>query len=132
MGQDIAIGIDLGTSNSCAAAVVKGQPRVLKNAAGEVTTASVVHFAEGGKITVGNRAKANIILDPKHTVASAKRLIGRYIFSQEVQKAKAICRYEIVGDDDGKGVRIKVRDELFRLPELSPSTRTEAKQHSGA
>jgi molecular chaperone DnaK len=132
MGQDIAIGIDLGTSNSCAAAVVKGQPRVLKNGAGEVTTASVVHFAENGTITVGNRAKANIILDPKHTVASAKRLIGRYIFSQEVQKAKAICRYEIVGDDDGKGVRIKVREELFSLPEVSAFVLTEMKKLSEA
>jgi len=127
LSQDIAIGIDLGTSNSCVAAVVGGEPKALRNAYEEATTASVVHFAEDGKITVGNQAKANVILDPRHTVASAKRLIGRYIFSEEVQKAKAICRYEIVGED-GKGARIKIREETFSLPEISAFVLTEMKQ----
>jgi len=127
LSKDVAIGIDLGTSNSCVAAVVNGEPQALRNAFEEATTASVVHFADGGKITVGNQAKANVILDPKHTVASAKRLIGRYIFSEEVQKAKAVCRYEIVGEED-KGARIKIRDETFSLPEISAFVLTEMKR----
>jgi len=127
MKRDLTVGIDLGTSNSCVAVVVDGRPKVLPNAYGEPTTASVVAFAEDGTITVGNQAKARVILDPKHTVSSAKRLIGRYIFSEEVQKAKAICRYEVVGDDKN-GVRIRIRDEKFSLPEISAFVLGELKQ----
>jgi molecular chaperone DnaK len=129
MKRDLVVGIDLGTSNSCVAVVVDGRPKVLPNAYGEPTTASVVAFAEDGTITVGNQAKARIILDPKHTVSSAKRLIGRYIFSEEVQKAKAVCRYEVVGDDKN-GVRIRIRDEKFSLPEISAFVLGELKQIS--
>jgi molecular chaperone DnaK len=125
--SQVTVGIDLGTSNSCVATLRDGKPRVLCNALGDATTASVVAFAEDGTIAVGNEAKRRVILDPKHTVASAKRLIGRYIFSEEVQKAKAICRYEIV-DDGQRGVRIKIRDELFSLPEISAFVLTEMKR----
>ena len=115
--SEIAIGIDLGTSNSCAAVLHGGQLEVLPNAYGEPTTASVVALREDGSITVGNAAKANIIHDPKHTVYSSKRLIGRYYFSQEVKKAQAICTYEIA-EGPNHGVRIKIRDEFFSLPEM--------------
>jgi molecular chaperone DnaK len=115
--SEIAIGIDLGTSNSCAAVLHEGQLEVLPNAYGESTTASVVALREDGSITVGNAAKANIIHDPKHTVYSAKRLIGRYFFSEEVKKAQAICTYHIV-EGPNHGVRIEIRDELFSLPEM--------------
>ena len=72
MSDAITIGIDLGTSNSCVATVEDGAPRVLPNRSAERTTASVVAFREDGSIAVGNQAKAQIILDPKHTVSSAK------------------------------------------------------------
>ena len=75
--SEIAIGIDLGTSNSCVAVLQAGKIAVLPNAYGEATTASVVAFREDGSIVVGNAAKANIIHDPHHTVYSSKRLIGR-------------------------------------------------------
>ena len=100
MSGGIAIGIDLGTSNSCVSAVVNGKPQVLANAFGERTTASVVSFKEDGEILVGNQAKARIVLDPRHTVSSAKRLIGRYSFSEEVKKAQAIYGYQIIGAED--------------------------------
>jgi len=118
MSQDVTIGIDLGTSNSCVATVSEGRPRVLANAYGEPTTASVVAFGEGGSISVGNQAKARVILDPKHTVSSAKRLIGRYYFSEEVKKARAVCSYEIASGDNNN-VRIQIRDGMFSLPEIS-------------
>jgi len=117
MGE-IAVGIDLGTSNSCVAAMQGGAVRVLPNAAGEATTASVVAVHEDKTIVVGNGAKANIIHDPKHTICSAKRLIGRSYSSAEVRKAKAISGYEIVAGENG-GIRIKARDELFSIPEIS-------------
>ncbi|HTF34324.1 MAG TPA: Hsp70 family protein [Myxococcota bacterium] len=115
---EVAIGIDLGTSNSCVALARGGKVEVLPNAYGESITASVVAFAEDGSITVGNAAKANIIHDPKHTIYSSKRLIGRYFFSEEVKKAKAICSYEMV-EGPNHSVRIKVRGEEFSLPEIS-------------
>jgi molecular chaperone DnaK len=118
MTDPVAIGIDLGTSNSCVAAVVSGQPRVLPNAFGERTTASVIAFGEDESITVGNQAKARVILDPRHTVSSAKRLIGRYFFSEEVRKARAIARYDIV-EGPNHSVRIGIREEQFSMPEIS-------------
>ena len=114
---NIAVGIDLGTSNSCVAVSQRGRVDVLPNAFGESTTASVVNIGEDGSITVGNAAKANIIHDPLNTIYSSKRLIGRYFFSDEVKKAQAVCSYEIV-EGEGKSVRIKVRDEVFSLPEV--------------
>ncbi len=115
--SEIAIGIDLGTSNSCVAVLQGGQVEVLPNAYGEATTASVVAFRDDGSIVVGNAAKANIIHDPHHTVYSSKRLIGRYFFSAEVKKAQAICSYQIE-EGPNHGVRIRVREELFSLPEI--------------
>src|SRR5882672_10263526 len=85
LSKDVTIGIDLGTSNSCVCAMIDGKPTVLANAKGERVIASVVAFHEGSKIEVGNAAKQRIIIDPKHTVSSAKRLIGRYFFSEEVR-----------------------------------------------
>ncbi len=114
---NIAVGIDLGTSNSCVAVSQRRRVDVLPNAFGESTTASVVNIGEDGAITVGNAAKANIIHDPMNTIYSSKRLIGRYFFSDEVKKAQAVCSYEIV-EGGGNSVRIKVRDEVFSLPEI--------------
>lgn len=118
MTEDTAIGIDLGTSNSCVAAVIGGQPRVLANAHGEHTTASVIAFADDGSVSVGNDAKARVILDPTHTVSSAKRLMGRFMFSEEARKAAAIARYQIV-EGEGHSIRIQIRDQKLSVPETS-------------
>jgi molecular chaperone DnaK len=125
--SELAIGIDLGTSNSCVAVLRGGIIEVLPNAYGESTTASVVAIKEDGSVVVGNAAKANIIHDPKHTVYSSKRLIGRFFFSEEVKKARAICSYEI-SEAENHGVRIKIREELFSLPEIGAMVLRELKQ----
>ncbi len=126
MSSELAIGIDLGTSNSCVALARGRKVEVLPNAYGESITASVVSFQEDGNITVGNAAKANVIHDPRNTVYSAKRLIGRYFFSEEVKKAQAICSYKIVGGPS-HSVRIQIRDEQFSLPEISAMVLREMK-----
>jgi molecular chaperone DnaK len=123
---EIAVGIDLGTSNACVAVSRQRRVEVLRNAYGEPVSASVVAFREDGDVVVGNAARANIIHDPTHTVCSAKRLIGRYFFSEEVRKAQAICAYEIV-EGQNHSVRVKVRDELFSLPEISAMVLKEMK-----
>ncbi|MEE8580523.1 MAG: Hsp70 family protein [Myxococcota bacterium] len=125
--SEFAVGIDLGTSNSCVAIARGNKIEVLANAYGEHTTASVVAFDADGSIMVGNTARANIIHAPQQTVSSAKRLIGRYFFSEEVKKAQAICSYEII-EAPNHGVRIKVRDETFSLPEISAMVLREMKQ----
>jgi molecular chaperone DnaK len=123
---EIAVGIDLGTSNSCVAVARGGRVEVLPNSYGEYVTASVVHFAKDGAVLVGNAARAALIHDPHNTVASSKRLIGRYSFSEEVKKARAVYSYEIV-DGPGHSVRIKIRDELFSLPEIAAMVLKEMK-----
>ena len=123
---EIAVGIDLGTSNSCVAVARGKRVEVLPNAYGEHVTASVVHFAESGSVLVGNAARAALIHDPHHTVASAKRLIGRYSFSEEVKKARAVYSYEIV-DGPGHSVRVRIRDELYSLSEVAAMVLKEMK-----
>ena len=123
---EIAVGIDLGTSNSCVSIARRGKVEVLANAYGEHVTASVVAFDEEGCITVGNAAKANVIHDPLNTVSSAKRLIGRYFFSEEVKKAQAVYSYGIVEGPD-HSLRIQIRDEQFSLPEVSAMVLREMK-----
>jgi molecular chaperone DnaK len=113
-----AIGIDLGTSNSCVAIARKGGVEVLPNAHGEAICPSVVHFADDGTVGVGQRAKALAIHDPENTVTAAKRLMGRYFFSEEVKKAKAVSSYQIV-EGPNHSVRIKVRDQTLAIPEVS-------------
>jgi molecular chaperone DnaK len=123
---EMAVGIDLGTSNSCVSVAIGGKVEVLANAYGEHVTASVVAFDDEGGITVGNAAKANVIHDPLNTVSSAKRLIGRYFFSEEVKKAQAVYSYGIVEGPD-HSLRIQIRDEEFSLPEISAMVLREMK-----
>src|SRR5262249_56531032 len=118
MADDIAIGIDLGTSYSCAAIVENGQPMVIPNEWGELTHASVVSFLEDGTVLVGNNAKKNIITHAESTVYSAKRLIGRFYFSDEVKKAQAVMPYQIV-EAGNKSVRIAMPGKTYSLPEIS-------------
>jgi molecular chaperone DnaK len=118
MADDIAIGIDLGTSYSCVSVVQDGQPVVIPNEWGETTHASCVSFLEDGSVLVGNAAKKNIITSPEQTVYSAKRLIGRYYFSDEVKKAQAVMPYRIV-EGDNNSVRIAVGARTYSLPEIS-------------
>lgn len=115
---DIAVGIDLGTSYSCVSVVLDGKPTVIPNEWGELTHASVVSFLEDGSVLVGNSAKKNIITNAENTVYSAKRLIGRFFFSDEVKKAQSVMPYKIV-EGQNNSVRIDVRGKNYSLPEIS-------------
>jgi molecular chaperone DnaK len=126
MSDELAIGIDLGTSNSCVAISDGRKVEVLRNSYGEATTASVVAFRDNQSVVVGNAARANLIHDPHNTVASAKRLIGRYSFSAEVKKAKERCAYKIL-EAENYGVRVGIRDEVFSVPEISAMVLREMK-----
>jgi molecular chaperone HscA len=72
----LAVGIDLGTTNSLVATVRSAVPVVLSDEAGRSLLPSVVHYAADGTVTVGDAARALAAQDPFNTIASAKRLIG--------------------------------------------------------
>jgi molecular chaperone DnaK len=120
MSDDIAVGIDLGTSYSCVAVVQEDgtAPAVLPNEWGERTHASVVSFLDDGTVLVGNDAKKNIITNAENTIYSAKRLIGRFFFSDEVKKAQAVMPYKIL-EGPNNSVRLGVRDKVLAVPEIS-------------
>jgi molecular chaperone DnaK len=111
-----AVGIDLGTTNSVIATVEGGQPTVIPNAEGQRTTPSVVAFTEQGERLVGQVAKRQAILNPKGTITSAKRFIGRRF--DEVESEISAVSYDVVPGPDGMA-RFEVRDKLYAPQEVS-------------
>ncbi len=93
------LGIDLGTTNSCMSVMEGGQPVVLENAEGARTTPSVVAFSKDGERLVGQAAKRQAITNPKNTIFSAKRLIGRKF--DELSEDEKKTPYEIVKASNG-------------------------------
>jgi molecular chaperone DnaK len=110
------IGIDLGTTNSVVAVMEGGQPKVLINSTGNRTTPSVVGFTEKGERLVGQPARHQQVTNPKNTVFSIKRFMGRR--HAEVQSEEKLVPYEIVGGPD-ELVKVKVRDKTYTPPEVS-------------
>ncbi|MFD8259792.1 molecular chaperone DnaK [Streptomyces griseoluteus] len=111
-----AVGIDLGTTNSVIAAWEGGEPIVVPNSEGNRTTPSVVAFTDTGERLVGQLARRQAILNPKGTIYSAKRFIGRH-FDEVTDEAKAVA-YDVVPGENGEA-RFKVRDKLYAPEEIS-------------
>jgi molecular chaperone DnaK len=93
------LGIDLGTTNSCMAVMEGGEPTVLENSEGARTTPSVVAFSKSGERLVGQAAKRQAVTNPKNTIFSAKRLIGRKF--AELTDADKRMPYKIVAAANG-------------------------------
>ena len=93
------LGIDLGTTNSCMAVLEGGEPTVIANSEGARTTPSVVAFSKNGERLVGQAAKRQAVTNPKNTIFSAKRLIGRKYF--EVTEDAASLPYDVVEGKNG-------------------------------
>ncbi|WP_328649060.1 molecular chaperone DnaK [Amycolatopsis sp. NBC_00348] len=111
-----AVGIDLGTTNSVIAVWEGGEPTVIANSEGARTTPSVVAFTESGERLVGQLARRQTILNPKGTIYSAKRFIGRK-YGEVDDEAKAVG-FDVV-EGAGGVVRFKVRDRLHSPEEIS-------------
>ena len=111
-----AVGIDLGTTNSVIAAWEGGQAEVIPNAEGSRTTPSVVAFTESGERLVGQLAKRQAILNPKGTIYSAKRFIGRR-YEEVAEEAKAVT-FDVVPGSNGEA-RLNVRGKLYAPEEIS-------------
>ncbi|MFD8069750.1 molecular chaperone DnaK [Streptomyces parvulus] len=111
-----AVGIDLGTTNSVIAVWEGGEPSVVPNNEGNRTTPSVVAFTDTGERLVGQLARRQAILNPKGTIYSAKRFIGRH-FDEISDEARAVA-YDVV-EGDGGAARFKVGDKLYAPEEIS-------------
>jgi len=120
------IGIDLGTFNSCVAVVENGTPVVIANRGGYKVTPSMVAVTEGGKRLVGHIAKRQAVTNAENTVFAAKRLIGRKWDSPQVKNAIQTCPFHIVEGPHGD-CRIKMRDKVYSIPEVSAMVLQEMK-----
>jgi molecular chaperone DnaK len=112
----VAVGIDLGTTNSVIAATVAGQPTVIPNAEGSRTTPSVVAFTPQGERLVGQLARRQAILNPKGTIYSAKRFIGRRY--DEVTSELNAVSFDVVSGPDG-AVRFQIQGRQYAPEEIS-------------
>jgi molecular chaperone DnaK len=113
-----AIGIDLGTTNSCVAVIESGAAKVIENAEGNRTTPSMVAFTDRGEILVGQPAKRQSITNPENTIFAIKRLIGRRYDDPTTQKDKGMVPYRIVPGDNGDAW-VEVRGKKYSPSQIS-------------
>ncbi|WP_413478930.1 molecular chaperone DnaK [Vibrio hibernica] len=111
------IGIDLGTTNSCVAVLDGDKPRVIENAEGERTTASVVAYTDGETL-VGQPAKRQAVTNPENTLFAIKRLIGRRFEDEEVQRDIEIMPYKIIKADNGDAW-VEAKGQKMAAPQVS-------------
>lgn len=112
------LGIDLGTTNSAMAVIEGGESRIIENQEGNRTTPSVVAINKSGERLVGLLARRQAVVNPKNTISSAKRLIGRRFDDPEVKKDKEWFPYEIRSTGAG-GVEIKMGEKWYKPEEIS-------------
>lgn len=110
------LGIDLGTTNSCMAIMEGGEPTVIPNVEGGRTTPSVVAFTKDGERLVGQAAKRQAVTNPKNTIFSVKRFMGRSY--AEVAHEIELVPYQVVKASNGDA-HIKVGDKTYAPPEIS-------------
>ncbi len=119
------IGIDLGTTNSVVAVMEGDTPKVLINSSGNRTTPSVVGFTEKGERLVGQQAKHQQVTNPRNTVFSIKRFMGRR--HEEVASEEKLVPYEVTGG--GKDfVKVKIRGEDYTPQQISAMILSELKR----
>jgi molecular chaperone DnaK len=114
------LGIDLGTTNSCMAVMEGGEPVVLENSEGKRTTPSVVAFTKSGERLVGEAAKRQAVTNPRNTIYSIKRFMGRKF--EEVQEEIKRVPYQVVRAANGDAaveVEVDGKPKQFSPPEIS-------------
>lgn len=110
------IGIDLGTTNSCIAISDGGHPTVIQSKSGSRVMPSVVAFSAKGERLVGLVARRQAITNPRNTISSVKRLMGRR-YSEVVDQVDSVS-YEIVENSNGDAA-VRVMDRIYTPPEIS-------------
>ena len=111
------LGIDLGTTNSAMAVVEGGEPTIIENKEGNRTTPSVVAINKAGERLVGQIAKRQAVTNPKNTIFSVKRLIGRNFNDEEVQCDLDLLPYEIKKANEG--VKVVLSGKEYTPQEIS-------------
>ena len=132
MSQPLAVGIDLGTTNSLAARVVADRPEVFRDAAGAALVPSCVHFDPAGGVTVGAAARAQALSDPTNTVFSVKRLMGRTL--AELKDEAKLFPHPLTERDAGDGrtvLRVQVGGREYTPEELSALILGEVRRRAG-
>ncbi len=114
----VAVGIDLGTTNTVVGVVREGRALTLADEGGRRLIPSVVSFHPTGKVLVGELAKERRMIDPQNTIYSVKRLIGRTWDMEEVQRARRALPFELV-EGPKQGIAVVARGETYILPEIS-------------
>ncbi|MEA2081393.1 MAG: molecular chaperone DnaK [Elusimicrobiota bacterium] len=121
------LGIDLGTTNSCMAIMEGGKPSVIPNAEGSRTTPSIVAFTDKGEELVGMLAKRQAVTNPKRTIFSNKRFMGRKLSSATIEDDKKNVPYSLTESTNGD-VRIRIKDRDYSPPEISAKILTKMKK----
>jgi molecular chaperone DnaK len=119
------IGIDLGTTNSCVAVMEGNDPVVIQNSEGGRTTPSVIGFAKTGERFVGQAAKRQAITNPKNTVFSIKRFMGRF-YNEVNEEIKRVPYSVITGENNT--ARVSISDRVYSPPEISAMILQKMKQ----
>src|SRR5688572_3938856 len=123
--QGKIIGIDLGTTNSVVCVMEGGEPVVITNQEGSRTTPSVVAFQDGGNRLVGAPAKRQAVTNPRRTIASIKRFMGRR--HREVAQEERLVPYKLVGGPEDL-VKVDVDGKQYTPPEISAMILTALKE----
>ncbi len=119
------IGIDLGTTNSCVAVMEGGEPVVIPNSEGMRTTPSVVAFTKTGERLVGQVAKRQAVTNPKRTIYSIKRFMGRRF--SEVKREREEVPYEVISGANDVA-KVKIDDKEYTPQEISAMILQKMKQ----
>jgi molecular chaperone DnaK len=125
------IGIDLGTTNSCACVMEGGERRVIPNREGSRTTPSVVAFTDKGDVLVGHIAKRQAVTNPQRTLFAVKRLIGQRFDAPRVQEALKRLPFPVVKAPNGDAW-LGVGDRDYAPPEISAIVLRNIKQSAEA
>jgi molecular chaperone DnaK len=126
-----AIGIDLGTTNSCVAVMEGSQAKVIENAEGARTTPSMVAFTDSGEVLVGQPAKRQSITNPENTIFAIKRLIGRRYDDPTTQKDKGMVPYKIAAGPNGDAW-VDVKGKKYSPSQISAFILTKMKETAEA
>lgn len=116
-GTGPVIGIDLGTTNSACAVLNKGRPMILTSKDGYNTIPSVVSLSKDGRLTVGHRARSQMVLNPTQSIFGAKRLVGREFTSPTVAQVKERSHFEIVAGQDRRAA-VRLGQNVLSLEEV--------------
>src|SRR5213594_3349421 len=121
------VGIDLGTTNSLVAIAEDGTPRVLPGRDGSMLVPSVIYFEEGGAVLIGNPAKAKMVENPKNSIFSIKRFMGKGI--ADVREDLPLLPFDVSPESE-QIIRLNIFGRNYTPPELSAFILRELKRNA--